>query len=89
MVAINPSHECRQPAQETNMTAAQLAHLAELAASAADFFATTDPDMARVFAHAAVNADACSGAMRRAQHSARRSIDLAVNPTTVSSGVSL
>ena len=43
------------------MTAAQLAHLAELSAYAADFFAITNPQAARVFGDAALRADATVG----------------------------
>ena len=38
------------------MTAAQLAHLAELAALAADYFAVSDPDTARIFGDSASRA---------------------------------
>ena len=38
------------------MTAAQLAHLAELAALAADYFAVSDPDAARMFGDSASRA---------------------------------
>ena len=38
------------------MTAAQLAHLAELAALAADYFAVSDPDAARLFGDSALRA---------------------------------
>jgi hypothetical protein len=54
------------------MTAAQLAHLAELAAFAADHFARTDPEFARMFGNTALSADALSADLRRegsdAQH---------------------
>ena len=46
------------------MTGAQLAHLAGLAAFAADFFATTDPAAARTFGEAALRADALSSELR-------------------------
>ena len=47
------------------MTAAQLAHLAELAALAADYFARIDPADARMFGDAALRADALSADLRR------------------------
>jgi hypothetical protein len=72
-----------------NMTAAQLTHLAELAASAADFFAGTDPDIARVFADAALNADALSSELGRAETAARRGTDLTVVQPEVASDVAL
>jgi hypothetical protein len=72
-----------------NMTAAQLTHLAELAASAADFFAGTDPDIARVFADAALNADALSGELRRAESATRRRTDLTAVQSEVTSGLAL
>jgi hypothetical protein len=53
------------------MTAAQLAHLAELAAFAADFFASTDPAAARKFGEASLRADALSVELRRAEDRAR------------------
>ena len=46
------------------MTAAQLAHLAELAADAAGFFIETDPIAARTFEDTALRADALSAALR-------------------------
>jgi len=52
------------------MTAAQLAHLAELAAFAADFFAATDPSAARKFGDAALRADALSVNLRREEEHA-------------------
>jgi hypothetical protein len=47
------------------MTAAQLAHLAELAAFAADYFAATDPCAARMFGDTALRADTLSAELRR------------------------
>ena len=38
------------------MTASQLAHLAELAALAAGYFAVSDPDAARMFGNSALRA---------------------------------
>jgi len=46
------------------MTAAELAHLAELAAFAADFFASSDPVAARKFGEASLRADALSIELR-------------------------
>lgn len=71
------------------MTAAQLAHLAELAASAADFFATTDHDVARVFARAALHADACSSEMRQAEEGARRHSVIGPVPAEIAHSVVL
>jgi hypothetical protein len=47
------------------MTAAQLARLAELAAYAAGFFSTTDPEAARMFGDAARRAKVLSPELRR------------------------
>jgi hypothetical protein len=58
------------------MTAAQLAHLAELAAFAADFFADTDPAAARKFGDAALRADALSVDLRREEEHAFRGTEL-------------
>ena len=71
------------------MTAAQLIHLAELAAHAADFFATSDPDTARLFADAALRADGLSIDLRRAEARARRGADLCVVQPQPPSGVAL
>ena len=54
------------------MTAAQLAHLAELSAYAADFFAITNPHAARTFSDAALRADSLSARLRREEQQARR-----------------
>ena len=56
------------------MTAAQLAHLAELAAFAADYFAVSDPGTARMF-H---DADLCASALSAELHhdEARRTTEL-------------
>ena len=56
------------------MTGAQLAHLAGLAAFAADFFATTDPAAARTFGEAALRADALSSELPREEQHARDGI---------------
>ena len=58
------------------MTAAQLAHLAELAAFAADFFADTDPAAARKFGDAALRADALSVDLRREEEHALQGFEL-------------
>jgi hypothetical protein len=47
------------------MTAAQLAHLAELAAFAADYFAASDPDTARMFGDTALRAGTLSAEHHR------------------------
>ena len=47
------------------MTAAQLAHLAELAAFAADYFAVSDPGTARMFGDTALRADTLSAEIQR------------------------
>ena len=47
------------------MTAAQLAHLAELAALAADYFAVSDPDTARIFGDSASRAEMLSAEVHR------------------------
>jgi hypothetical protein len=57
------------------MTAAQLAHLAELAAFAADFFAATDPSASRKFGDAALRADALSVEFRRAEERAHQGVE--------------
>jgi hypothetical protein len=56
------------------MTGAQLAHLAGLAAFAADFFATTDPSAARTFGEAALRADALSSEVSREEQKSRDGI---------------
>jgi hypothetical protein len=71
------------------MTAAQLAHLAELSAYAADFFAITNPDAARTFSDAALRADGLSARLRREEQQARRSVGLTVVSTEVTAGVPL
>jgi len=54
------------------MTAAELAHLAELAAFAADFFASSDPVAAHKFGEASLRADALSIELRRSEEQARQ-----------------
>ncbi len=53
------------------MTAAQLAHLAELAALAADDFAVSDPDAARMFGNSALRAETLSAEVHRGETVAR------------------
>jgi hypothetical protein len=53
------------------MTAAQLAHLAELAALAADYFAVSDPDTARIFGDSASRAEMFSAEVHRSETAAR------------------
>jgi hypothetical protein len=53
------------------MTAAQLAHLAELAALAADYFSVSDPDAARMFANSATRAETLSAEAHRGETLAR------------------
>jgi hypothetical protein len=58
------------------MTAAQLAHLAELAASAAAFFAATDPASARQFGKTSLRADALSVELGQAEEHARQGLEV-------------
>ncbi len=53
------------------MTAAQLAHLAELAALAADYFAVSDPDAAGLFGNLALRAETLSAEVHRGETVAR------------------
>jgi hypothetical protein len=53
------------------MTAAQLTHLAELAALAADYFADSDPDSARMFGDSALRAQRLSAETNRCETAAR------------------
>jgi hypothetical protein len=53
------------------MTAAQLAHLAELAALAADYFGVSAPDAARLFGDSALRAEMLSAQVRRDETAAR------------------
>jgi len=53
------------------MTAAQLAHLAELAALAADYFAVSDPDAAGLFGNLALRAETLSADVHRGETVAR------------------
>ena len=53
------------------MTAAQLAHLAELAGLAADYFAVSDPDAARMFGDSASLAQTLSAELHRGETAAR------------------
>jgi hypothetical protein len=71
------------------MTAAQLAHLAELSAYAADFFAITNPQAARTFSDAALRADSLSARLRREEQQGGRSAGLTVASTEMADGVTL
>ena len=71
------------------MTAAQLAHLAELSAYAADFFAITSPHAAHIFSDAALRADSLSARLSREEQQARRSAALTVVPTEMADGIPL
>ena len=71
------------------MTAAQLAHLAELSAYAADFFIITNPQAAREFGDAALRADALSARLRREEQQARESAGIAVATARIADGVTL
>ena len=71
------------------MTAAQLAHLAELSAYAADFFAITSPLAARTFGDAALRADSLSARLSREEQQARRSAGLTVVSIDTADGVTL
>ena len=53
------------------MTAAQLTHLAELAALAADYFADSDPDSARMFGGSGLRAQRLSAETNRCERAAR------------------
>jgi hypothetical protein len=69
------------------MTAAQLAHLAELAAYASGFYATTDPAAARMFEDAALRADTLSTELRHEEHQARHGVELDVPAVEITDGV--
>jgi len=71
------------------MTAAQLAHLAELSAYAADFFAITSPLAAHTFSDAALRADSLSARLSREEQQARRSAGLTVVSTELADRVTL
>jgi hypothetical protein len=53
------------------MTAAQLTHLAELAALAADYFADNEPESARIFGDSALRAQWLSAETNRCETAAR------------------
>jgi hypothetical protein len=59
------------------MTAAQLTHLAELAAYASGFYATTNPAAARLFEDTALRADRLSAELGREEQQARQTVELA------------
>lgn len=71
------------------MTAAQLAHLAELSAYAADYFTITNPQASRVFGDAALRADVLSARLRREEQQARDSAGLTVVTAKMADGVTL
>jgi hypothetical protein len=71
------------------MTAAQLTHLAELAAYAAGFFAVTDPTAAALFEDAALRADTLSVELRYEENRARQGTSLDVNDPAFRHGVTL
>ena len=71
------------------MTAAQLAHLAELAAYASGFYATTDPGAAALFEDAALRADSLSAELRRDEQHAWSGTDLAVVTPEITTAVAL
>jgi hypothetical protein len=60
------------------MTAAQLAHLAELAAYAAGFYATSDPAAARLFEDTALRADTLSAELRHEERQASCAAELSI-----------
>jgi hypothetical protein len=62
------------------VTAAQLAHLAELAAFAADYFARSDPNAARIFGDIALRADILSTHLRREESDARHETVVSASP---------
>ena len=68
------------------MTAAQLAHLAELAAFAAGFFATTDEAAARLFADTALRADTLSAELRGEERRASLGADLGIDAVLEQTG---
>lgn len=71
------------------MTAAQMAHLAELAACASGFYAATDPVAARMFEDTALRADTLSAELRRGEQHAASGVDLGVFEPEITDGVTL
>jgi hypothetical protein len=69
------------------MTAAQLAHLAELSAYAADFFAITNPRAARTFSDTALRADTLSARLLRDEQHARRGAGLPIVRAEMANGM--
>jgi hypothetical protein len=61
------------------VTAAQLAHLAELAAFAADYFACSDLNTARTFADTALRAEILSVNLRHDESDARGGVIASVS----------
>jgi hypothetical protein len=71
------------------MTAAQLAHLAELSAYAADFFAITNPQAARTFSDTALRADTLSARLLRDEQQARQRAGLPIVRAEMADGMTL
>ena len=71
------------------MTAAQLAHLAELSAYAADFFAITNPQASRTFSDAALRADTLSARLHREEQRARSGAGMPVVTLATAHGLTL
>ena len=71
------------------MTAAQLAHLAELAAYASGFYATTDPGAAAMFEDTALRADSLSAELGRDEQHAWSGTELAVVTPEITDGAAL
>ena len=69
------------------MTAAQLACLAELAAYAAGFFSTTDPEAARMFGDAARRAEVLSPELRRDEEHSRHRAEMPGDQRELAYGV--
>lgn len=62
------------------MTAAQLAHLAELAAYASGFYAKTNPAAAQLFKDTALRADRLSAELGREEQQAREAVGFVADP---------
>jgi hypothetical protein len=71
------------------MTAAQLAHLAELAAFTADYFAVSDPSTARMFGDTALCADTLSAELHRDETDARNGTAMSIPQAVCAPGVEL
>ena len=68
------------------MTAAQLAHLAELAADAAGFYAIGDPAAARLFADTALRAKTLSAELHSKERRASCGADLGIDAVLEQTG---